>query len=198
MKNKISIILVFTLLVFSCKKKEDPKPTNNGGTTTNLGASAKIDGTAWNADKSKMYEILGDLYNGVVFYVDTEDSSAEFNAISVNGTDTSMIIAFFDLPRGIDGIVGTYNLDFETENNALFIKKFFPTTFDNNALIALLTYTDGGTQTGAFKITSYNASTKKVSGEFNFTQKCSASANPQLPFITLTDGKFEDITAEVD
>lgn len=46
MKNKISIILVFTLLVFSCKKKDDPSPNNNGGTTTNPGATAKIDGVS--------------------------------------------------------------------------------------------------------------------------------------------------------
>lgn len=109
-----------------------------------------------------------------------------------------MIIALVDLPNGINGIVGSYNLDFETNNNALFIKKFFPTTFENNAIAAFFVYPNGGTQTGTFKVTSYDANTKKISGEFNFTQKCSASASPQLPFITVTDGKFADITAEVD
>ncbi len=195
MKLNLTLIALCSFLIFSCKK--DDKPTTTTTTETNNGVLCKVDGTSWGADKSKTYTIDGESFEGVEIYY--SDSAIEFNAVRIVGTDTSMIIG--EIGGVPPTMLGTYNLSFanDAERSMIFIKKFLPTSFELNVLAAVFGYygfNTPGTQTGVFKVTKYDATTKKISGEFNFNQVSGPDAQPPLPTITITDGKFEDIVVK--
>jgi len=197
MKSKLLLFGLYTILIFSCKKKDD-KPT--ASTQTNKGMVCKVDGVAWGADKNAMYFIGNDTTMGIEADYSTNDSSLGIFAVRVVGMDTSVIFGNVTVPPSM---LGTYALSFDSDNSFMYFRKFFPGTLDFNFVAAYMGYfgidlSSPGTQTGTFKITAYNPTTKKMSAEFNFNQISSPDANPKLPTITITDGKIEDVTVLID
>jgi hypothetical protein len=195
MKLNLALITLCSFLIFSCKKDDNTTTPPTPTPAVNNGVICKIDGVSWSGDKSKTFTIDGDTYSGAE--ISYGDSTLDFFAVSVIGTDTSMITGTIgNVPPSV---IGTYNLSFanDGERSMLFIKKFAPVEFSLNVLLAYLGYVGvgtPGTQTGVFKVTKYDAATKKISGEFNFKQVSPPDAQPPLPTITVTEGKFEDLT----
>lgn len=175
---KYSLFAIATLaFVFtSCKKKEDPAPSNN--TTTANVASCKINGKDWKSFPVGLTVKGGDSTYGTV--AQFEADTLTMSIIGLNGSDTS----FFSIAATVNsGRIGTYTDD-------AFIL-YFP-KMDFATVISILSEYE--VKNPKLTITKYDATKKLISG----TYSVSITSTTATPNYEVTEGVFTDVPFTIE
>lgn len=170
---KYSFIAIATLaFVFSsCKKKDDPAPTNNAP-TENV-ASCKINGQSWKSFPVGLTVKNGDSTYGSVAQFEADTLS--MSLIGLNGSDTS----FFSIAATVNsGRIGTYTDD------AYVL--YFP-KMDFATVINILSQYE--VKSPKLTITKYDPAKKLISG----TYSVSLTSSSLTPNYEITEGVFNDV-----
>lgn len=206
MKNKHLFTLLFLSIIItfsSCKDDDASISPSSSSTSSNPNFSCRIDGELWDTDPRETFVLYGDTMKVVDFYMDNE--YLDFDVLLVKGEDSSLIEGTVMIDR--DDLLGTYSLSFDdnSDNNILVVKHLDGLSMgESYETYAEASYGDQdlsiapGTQTGTFNITAFDKVSKKMSGNFSFSQVSSIDIDPPLATINVTEGVFTEIEVVID
>ena len=172
-----ALVLSFAFTFTACKKDKDD---NGGSPGPSAPVTCKVNGTAWNSlGQNDKVIVLGDTANGVDAIL--EEDTLSISAVSVKGTDSTMIIltAVVDADR-----IGTYTLSVASGNLGMYIPGLDVGSFIGT-ITGYLQYT-----TGTLTISSYDAGKKTISGSFSFNMDHPDAGEPDY---NITEGSFRDL-----
>jgi hypothetical protein len=167
-------ILTIAIAFSSCKKKDNPPPSNP---TSGAKVTCVINGKTWSS-KSANEKI--NMQDSFMYGVNAtmEADTLGMTAISVDGADTSWLL--------ISGTLNSNKLGTYTQEDVAAI--YFPSFKAEDILNVFFNYT----VTSSVTITKYDATKKTISGTFNITMTPTSSGTT----YTINTGKFDDIPFE--
>ncbi len=178
--------LAFSVLLFSCKKSDDSSPApetafsySANGTSNNSKTVAQLPSDIVTTQDFSSVAI--DAKNGSVFGVNLAVSNFGVSTLIIGSVNIKApgdtALAYINYTGALTA--GTYNLTSGSFPNSTAF-------YSRNSETGQISENTTRTLTGTLEITSYDASSKKISGKFSFTQKVAK------------DGTGDDVTTKVE